>query len=222
MLKEIFKQKEGRVVAGNYVSLLFVQAANFILPLITLPYLVRTLGTEKFGIVMIAQALGVFLTVIVDFGFNISGTREVSLLRGKKNELSQFYFNVLSIKILLLLFTALLLVVLIVSFQRFRTEAAVYLLSFLMVIGQAIFPAWFFQGIEKMRTVTIINVVAKLVFTISIFVVVVQPSDYYLVPLCHGGGFILVGVFGLWYSFKHIVPARPQWAQVKEIAQNTS
>ena len=90
MLKSLSNSKDGRTVAGNYTALLFIQGANVILPLIALPYLVRTLGAERFGLVMIAQTMGVFLTIIVDFGFNISATREVSLLRNNRNAVSLF------------------------------------------------------------------------------------------------------------------------------------
>ena len=69
--------KEKKIIVKNYIALLFIQGANFILPLIILPYLVRVLGSEKFGLVMIAQSVAIFLTIIVDFGFNISATKEV-------------------------------------------------------------------------------------------------------------------------------------------------
>ena len=75
---------EKKIIAKNYVALLFIQGANFILPLIILPYLVRTLGSEKYGLVMVAQSVALFLTIIVDFGFNISATREVANLKNDK------------------------------------------------------------------------------------------------------------------------------------------
>ena len=68
--------KEKKIIVKNYVALLFIQGANFILPLIILPYLVRVLGSEKYGLVMIAQSVALFLTIVVDFGFNISATND--------------------------------------------------------------------------------------------------------------------------------------------------
>ena len=66
------ENQEKKVVAQNFLSLFFLQGANYILPLLVLPYLVRVLGAEKFGLVMFAQSLAVFLNVLVDFGFNIT------------------------------------------------------------------------------------------------------------------------------------------------------
>ena len=95
--------KEKKTVVSNYFALLLIQGANFVLPLITFPYLVRTLEPEKYGLVMIAQSVALFLTIIVDFGFNISATREVSNLRNNKKKLSEYYWNIILIKTILIL-----------------------------------------------------------------------------------------------------------------------
>ncbi|WP_299761768.1 oligosaccharide flippase family protein [uncultured Dokdonia sp.] len=222
MLKSLLNNEKSRTVAGNYIALLLIQGANIILPLLTLPYLIRTIGTERFGLVMIAQAIGVFLTIIVDFGFNISATREVSLLRNDKEKLSQLYWNVFYIKSILLLITFLVVVVLITTISRFKAEAFVYILSFGMVLGQAIFPTWFFQGIEKMKVITFINVLAKILFTIAVFLFILNPSDYELVPLFNGGGFIISGIIGLIYSLKFVNFKKPDYNQIKSLTKDTS
>jgi len=222
MLKRILNNGEGRVVLGNYGALLFIQAANFILPLIVLPYLVTTLGTEKYGVVMIAQSMAIFLTVIVDFGFNISATREVSLLRDNKEKLSQLFWNVIAIKIVLATILFLLVIVLVSTLARFQNEMWVYLFSFLMVIGQAIFPTWFFQGIEKMKVITIVNVVAKILFTSAVFLIVLQAQDYEYVPLLHGGGFLIAGLFGLFYAVQHVGFSKPNSKESKKLMMQSS
>jgi PST family polysaccharide transporter len=52
-------------------------------------------------------------------------------------------------------------------------------------------PNWFFQGIEKMEFIAIIDVVAKVIFTGSIFLLIRQESDYiYILPLWGMGGLI--------------------------------
>ena len=222
MLKSLFNSKDGRTVAGNYTALLFIQGANVILPLIALPYLVRTLGAERFGLVMIAQTMGVFLTIIVDFGFNISATREVSLLRNNRTKLSQLYWNVFFVKLCLVIATFLIVLVLINFVDRFQVEPLVYLLSFGMVLGHAIFPTWFFQGIERMKVITFVNVLAKVLFTVAIFFFVLSPADYEWVPLLNGGGFILAGIIGLGISFKYVSFKMPDLTQVKKLVKETT
>ena len=212
---------EKKIIAKNYVALLFIQGANFILPLIIFPYLVRTLDSEKYGLVMVAQSVALFLTIIVDFGFNISATREVANLKNDKEKLSQFYWNVLSIKFVLIIITFLLLLVLIFCVDKFSEDPLVYLFSFGLVLGQAIFPTWFFQGIEKMQVITIVNVAAKLFFTISLFFVVLSPADYEYVPIFNGLGFVISGLFGFIFSLQYVNFVFPKLSQVKGIIENS-
>ena len=213
---------EKKNIAKNYVALLFIQGTNFILPLIIFPYLVRTLGSEKYGLVMVAQSVALFLTIIVDFGFNISATREVANLKNDKEKLSQFYWNVFSIKLVLIIITFLLLLGLIIYVDKFSVDPLIYLFSFGLVLGQAIFPTWFFQGIEKMQVITIVNVAAKLFFTISLFFVVLSPSDYQYVPIFNGLGFVISGLFGFVFSLQYVKFIFPKLSQVKEIIENSS
>ena len=78
------KNREKNTIISNFFSLTILQAANYILPLIILPFLVRVLDLENFGIVMFSQALITFIILGVDFGFDISGTREISISNNDK------------------------------------------------------------------------------------------------------------------------------------------
>ena len=65
-------------------------------------------------------------------------------------------------------------------------------------IGELLLPIWYFQGVEKMKYLTIINVGSRIVFTVFIFVFVKQKEDYILVPLFNSLGAILGGVYALY------------------------
>jgi len=213
--------KEKKTIASNYFALLLIQGANFILPLITFPYLVRVLESEKYGLVIIAQSVAIFLTIIVDFGFNISATREVSNLRNNKEELSKYFWNVFFIKTLLILISFLILLFLVLTIEKFKLNPFVYIYSFGLVIGQAIFPTWFFQGIEQMKVITFMNITAKAFFTFAIFIFILSPNDYLLVPILNGLGFIISGIIGFIYSLKFLDFYKPDIKQSVYIAKES-
>ena len=215
MLKNV--NHERKTIASNFFSLTVLQVANYILPLIILPFLVRVLGIEKFGLVMFAQSLAAFMIIAVDFGFDISGTREVAILKNQKEKLSQVFSAVLTIKLFLIIFWFVVLCILVEFIPRFKEDAIVYYLSFGMVIGQAIFPVWLFQGIEKMKFVTLINILAKLIFTVLLFIIVRNESDYYLVPAFYSIGFISAGFLGFILSLKHVNLVKPRLELVKKL-----
>jgi PST family polysaccharide transporter len=214
--------KEKKIIVKNYLALLFIQGANFILPLIILPYLVRVLGSEKYGLVMIAQSVALFLTIIVDFGFNISATKEVAYLKNDKEKLSQFYWNIVFVKLILIIITFIILLGMTFFINKFKLDPLVYLFSFGLVLGQAIFPTWFFQGIEKMQVITFVTVGAKLFFTLSLFFVVFSPDDYLYVPIFNGLGFVISGLFGFIFSLQYVKFISPKLLQIKDIIKNSS
>ena len=223
MLKKIRESRKDNRVLSNYIYLLLIQGANFILPLITFPYLVRTLHLEKYGVVMMAGSLMVFMNIFVDFGFNISATREVSIIRDDKMKLSAFYWNVFYVKLILLCISFIILYLLTLTVSKLHSEQSVFLLSFGVVIGQNIFPTWFFQGIEKMKVITLINVLAKIIFAITIFIFIKTPAQYIFVPVLNSLGFIIAGTFGFLISLRYIHYLRPQKSVMKGfIGENKS
>ena len=70
-----------------------------------------------------------------------------------------------------------------------------------MVPGHILFPDWFFQALERMKYITILNLLSKLLFTIAIFVFIKDKSDYIYQPLFVSLGFILSGIISLYYIF---------------------
>jgi len=213
---------EKATIASNYGYLLFLQGANYLLPLLILPFLVRVLGTEKYGLVMFAQSMAVILSVIVDFGFNLSGTREISIAFKEKKKLSEVFSTILILKIILIAVAFLILVFVTTFFARFNTNKDVYMLSFGIVIGQALFPTWFFQGIEKMKLITAINVLAKVIFTALVLVVVKDETQYLLVPIFNSIGFIISGFLGVTISFKYVKIVIPKYALIKSLFLESS
>ena len=199
---EIINREELKTILNNFFSLTLLKALTYLLPLITFPYLIRVLGVDKFGLVMFAQATMYYFEILVDFGFNLSATREVALNAKNKSKLNEIISSVFSIKLVLLIISGLLLLLILSVFDRFSDESLIYYYSFIKVIAFAFFPVWFFQGIEKMKYVTIINIISKVIFTILIFVFIQSEKDYLLVPLVDAFGFMIGSLVALYYVFK--------------------
>jgi polysaccharide transporter, PST family len=201
-LKNIANTEDKKRLLSNFFSLSVLQAFTYILPLLTLPYLVRVLGVDKFGLVMFAQAFIMFFNILVDYGFNLSATREVSIHRDNKEKITEIFSSVMTIKFLLIGVSFLLMSIIVFSFEKFSNDWELYYLSFLLVIGNAMFPIWYFQGMERMKYITIVNITSKFIFTIAIFVFIQDEVDYIMIPLLNGLGFIVGGLISLWIVYK--------------------
>ena len=152
------------------LSYLYVlQIANYVVPLITIPYLIRVLGVEKFGAISFALAFMQYFVIIIDYGFNYTATRYISIHRNDNNRINRECCIVFSVKIILLLLSLLIVTTVTWAVPKMRADVTLYLVCFVMVIGNYIFPAWLFQGLEKIKYIAIINFVTKVIFTLSIF-----------------------------------------------------
>jgi PST family polysaccharide transporter len=192
---------DNKKLIENFLSLLSVQATNYILPLITVPYLVRILEPEKFGLISFAQAFIQYFVLITDYGFNLSATREISISRENKNKISTIFSAVLIIKLYLMLLCFFILNLIVFNVKKFKNEWFVYNFMFGIVVGNVLFPIWFFQGMEKMKLQALLNLITKVIFTIGIFVIIKEQSDYIYVPVIYSVCYIILGLSSILIIF---------------------
>lgn len=222
MINKIKSIRTQKKLLSNILSLMVLQGANYILPLITLPYLVITLGVEKFGILAFAQAIITYLNTLVDYGFNLSATRAIATNSQDSKNVSSVFISVILIKIFLLCVSFVILSVLISSFDRIGSEAIVYYMAFGALIGNLLFPVWYFQGTEDMKYITYINILSKLLFTVAIFVFVHEQADYALVPMLNSLGLIIGGAIALFIAIRRIEFHIPTFEYVKSIFKEST
>lgn len=223
-IKKTFNTKDKKALLENFVSLSALQLVGMLLPLITMPYILRIIGFEKYGVIVFSASLIAYFTALTDFSFKITATRDVAIYRDSPKKLNVIYSKVLTIKTLFLLLSWLVIALVVYFYPPFYENRVIYFYTSLLLLGYALFPEWFFQGIEKMRYITYLNLGIKLFFTLCVFIFIKKESDFWIYPLLQSAGYIgaaLVGQYLLIKKYKLKFIFLPYKTIIKTIKVNS-
>lgn len=150
-------------VSQNVLAFGTVQVAITVVPLITLPYLARVLDRSQLGLVVFVQTFSFIVALLVEYGFNLSATREVARRRDDPPGLASTVSGVLGAKLMLAAAAAVLSLGLWPIVPIFRD--APELLGYGVALGilQGFLPVWFFLGIERAYRVALVELTSRLV-----------------------------------------------------------
>jgi len=202
----------------NIFWLFSLQGLNYLIPLAVLPFLVRMLGIERYGLLAFAQSFAQYFVLLTDYGFNLSATKQIARSRSEQDRVSNLFWCVILLKVLLMLLGIIILASLVASIPRFRSEPLLYAAAYLGVIGTVLFPTWLFQGMEQMKYISIVSGGAKLVSAVALFVFVRHSSDYVLALAILSAGTFGAGLLGFIVAIRTfaIIPKLPSLDDVKD------
>ncbi|HHJ51071.1 MAG TPA: flippase, partial [Phaeodactylibacter sp.] len=190
--------------------------------LIMVPYLVRILGPTGYGAVAFAQGFINYLMLFVEYGFNLSATRKISVIREDLAAVNRVALHVWTAKGLLSLVGLAVLGALTFVVPKLREVTLLLFALYGLILGNAFFPTWLFQGMERMVAISLINLGMKLALLAGVFLLVKQPGDATLYAGLLGGGSLLAGLMGAVVSFRMFglrltrVAAKDVWGILRE------
>ena len=201
---------------SNIIAMGVVQIGNYAIPLITLPYLARVLGAEAYGKVAFAQVFIAYFVLLVDYGFSWSATRKIAAHREEYDFVSQTFVATWLVQWLLVVLALMLLALIILASERLRPDVWFYVAAFSSVLGSALFPVWFLQGLERLQAVASVQLLTRTAALLPIFMLVKQPADAIWVLVINGAGSIFGGLLTLaWINNQRLVHWRwPGWRQI--------
>jgi O-antigen/teichoic acid export membrane protein len=181
----------------NFLIYGFGQSFNLLSPLIISPFIVAMCREEGLGKVGFGFAMALFLILIVDYAFDVKGTKQVSENRNDNATLS----SILSVAIftkLTLFFIALSFSLLAIFFIPFLyQEKNLYLLSLTIVFAQVFNPIWFFQGLEKFKILSLLNIFSKTTYVLLVFNFIRSSDDYILTNFFLGISSLFFNLLGI-------------------------
>lgn len=195
--------KRHRTLFANFGYLSALAVARVLFPLFTYPYLIRVLKPEVYGTIILAQGITGYYSVLVNFGFHTTSTQEVALQRDDRPRLYETISTTLQAQTLLWGACLLFHLGLVFTVPGLAENKTLHLLVFASTISEVLFPAWYFQGIEQMRYITLISFGSRLVSVFGTFIFVREQSDYMMLPALNLAGSVVASAAAIAIMLKH-------------------
>lgn len=176
----------------NILYQLLFQGLNFILPLLTVPYVSRVLGPDVIGEVSYANSLAYYFFIFGSLGLNLFGSREIAYNQGNKYANSRTLSAIVSLKLFFFIPLSII--------YFFVFDSLLLRLTFLNILFLFFDVSWFFQGLERFKILFVRNLIVKLISVFLIFSLIKGPKDIYIYVLVLYGSF-LIGTITLIPSF---------------------
>jgi len=186
----------------NVSSLFFVQIANYVLPLASIPIVVRIIGPDNFGLINYAGAIVAYFTLLINYSFNLTATREVAQHVNDRQFINKIFAEVLGAKLFLFIIASLVFVLATIFIPAIRNAWQVMWFTFLICIAWIFTPDWLFQGMQQLHRIAYFNLATKLIFTILILLIIREKNDYYWQPFAISSAQVLIAIFSWYYAIK--------------------
>src|SRR5690348_1054042 len=205
-----------RALARNIASLYGVQFANYLLPLVTIPYLTRVLGPLTWGLVAFAQAFGAYASTGIEYGFHLSATRAVAKNRDSVAELADLIAGVMGAKLVLAAGAVIIALCMGAWIPLFRAHPAFLWAAVFGAVAQSFSMLWYYQGLERMRLVAVLDVAGKAAATAGIFIIIRHPADGWKVLALQGCGSLSSVLVATAIAYREVPFQLPGWHAVRD------
>ncbi len=181
-------------LTGNILSLFTLKGAEYVVSFVTLPYLLRVLGPEHYGMIVFAQTIMNYGNLLVNYGFHLTAPRDIA--KANPADVPRDFSSILVARMVLFLLATMLGGI---GIYIFSEQLNPFLIAcvFPSLLGSAIFPVWYFQGIQKMRFITIFNLIARGISVACIFALVREQTDFCLAAFLQSIVPLIAGVISL-------------------------
>ncbi len=195
---------EGKLVFKNFSFFSLLRAFNILSQYLLVSYLVRTLGTQTYGVFVWGFSIIQYLIIVINFGFNTYAAKYIAENKDDQVELNRIFSAITIIKLLLFIITVFFFIVIIYAFGVFDSNQSLFLILLGFVLGEVLFPIWFFQGKEKLDIPTKIVFSFKFLLIALTFLLITGPEDLLRYALLLSVSQLLIGVTGFYVAMKKL------------------
>lgn len=198
----------------NAIYNVIYQVLNVLIPIITIPYISRVLGSNGIGEYSYTNSYVQYFMLLGMLGIAIYGNRQIAYLKSDRNKIEREFINIYMLQVIANLVA---LTVYIIIFVIINTEnRALYLAQGINLLSCMLDISWFFIGYENMKSVVLRNTVVKVIGVILIFIFVKNENDIILYTIILSTSMVF-GQLIMWFGLnKYIGIVKPSLEEMKK------
>lgn len=201
--------REYKTVIENYIFMTTLQFVNSFFYLAIYPFLIGKIGAHNYGSYVFCYSIITFGIFFINFGFDLPAIKKISQNKENNNEKEKLFSTIFYSKLILLLLFSIFLFVITCLFENIYIYKSLILIVYIQAIATVFLPMWYFQGIEAMRGVTLIQVIIKIASLPFIFYLIKDENDIDIFALIVSLNSLLIGVLAfIWIIVKEKLKLR--------------
>jgi PST family polysaccharide transporter len=171
-----------------------MQVIGSFLGIIIYPYLIRTIGASHYGLYIFSLSFTNYFVAFISFGFTIPALKNTIASKNDVYKISEIVSSVFTAKLYLCLISSIIFLVLLYTLPILKSNKLLFIISFTQIIGEVLFPVWYFQAKQKMKIVTYIQVTYRLLSLPIIFLIIKNDSSLNILAAITSLTVILAGI----------------------------
>jgi PST family polysaccharide transporter len=176
----------------SFISLYTNNAVNYLLPLVIIPYIIKIVGIESYGYLVFGLALSSYFKVLIDFGFDITITKQIIKSNFEPEKISEI-FSIVVISKVILLAISLLIFSVILPFLPITSKIGYvfFYLNFIFVFSSVLNVNAYFYASHNIKYITITNAISKALYLLSLVLFLKSNNQIQLLALLSSMSWIL-------------------------------
>lgn len=159
-----------------YNSLLTL--SQYLLGLVTFPYVSRVLGVSNIGIVSYVDNTINYFSLFSSLGIGIIGAREIARFRNDRTQMNIVFSSLMTLSIIFTSIVVMLYFFALVLIPKLNMYKELFFIGTAKLIFNVLLIEWLYKGIENFKYITIRNLTVKLLYISALFFLIKTKDDY--------------------------------------------
>ena len=180
IVEDIMNQAKKPSLVKNSIVNVIRYVMKIVLPMITFPYVTRTLLPENYGKVNFCTSIFSYFLLLAGLGITEYAVREGAAFRNKKNEMGKFTSQVFTIGCISTVISYALLILFLVLGSFNKDYKIILAIQSISLITMALSVEWIYTVYEDFTFITIRSFIFQVINIVCIYTLVKSENDYFI------------------------------------------